>query len=141
MASPPAFRILGFPVQVRPGFYREQVTPPRSGSAGKRITFTASPSGARILGSNDLSGAAGWNDAGGGTWSRGYLPSATQVFVDGARLSLASGAGAVGPNQFFSDSAAHVLSVNIGGANPGGDADDAKVVTDPVVETDTNAAH
>ena len=29
----------------------------------------------------------------------------------------------------------------LGGANPGGDADDAKVVTDPVVETDTNAAH
>ncbi|HET7802389.1 MAG TPA: catalase-related domain-containing protein, partial [Humibacillus xanthopallidus] len=33
-----------------------------------------------------------------------------------------------------------LVRAGLGGANPGGDADDAKVVTEPIVETETNAA-
>ena len=37
--------------------------------------------------------------------------------------------------------ARELVRAGVGELNPGGDADDAKVVNDPIVETATNAAH
>ena len=103
-------------VTVRPGNYPEQITVAASGGSGAPITFTTSGPGVVVVGTRDLS-TVSWTDAGGGTWSTPYAPpsSPKQVFVDGARLATGTSASGLSANQFFYDTAAKVLYVNLGG--------------------------
>jgi len=115
-----AVAVPGDVVNVAAGIYREQVSPPASGAAGLPITYRGAP-GARIHGTNDLSGA-GWTLASGTTYEIAYDPDTNpaQVFVDGKKLApSAAGPGAVPVNGFFYDGVAHVLYVNLGGDDPG----------------------
>ena len=116
-----AVAALGDAVNVAAGIYREQVTPPTSGAAGLPITYHGA-AGARLYGTNNLSGAALWTLSSGTTFATPYNPptNPAQVFVDGVALTAsAAGAGAVPGGGFFYDSVADVLYVNLGGDNPG----------------------
>jgi hypothetical protein len=111
----------GDTVQVAAGTYREQVTPAASGAPGLPITYRGA-AGARILGTDSLSGAGLWTLASGTTWATPYDPptNPAQVFVNDVALAQSlDGPGAVPPKGFFYDPAAAVLYVNLGGANPG----------------------
>lgn len=119
----------GDTVLVRPGTYREQVAPVSSGAPGSPITYQAAP-GTRVLGTRDLSGAAGWSAAGTSAWSRPFAPLSltpvAQVFLDGARLAAATGPAATTPGSFYFDNAAKVLYVQTPtGDNPGAHAVEA----------------
>ena len=107
-------------VLVHPAVYREQVAPSASGVAGLPITYRASGSGVILLGTDDLSDAAGWSTTTTSAWSRSFAPSSapTQVFVDGDRLALATAAGTTTPGSFFYDAIARILYVDLGGPNP-----------------------
>ena len=111
----------GDTVNVAPGAYREQVTPPASGAAGLPILYRASAPGARVLGTDSLSAAGLWSPATATGWSTPFDPATNprQVFVDGARLREVGALAALVPGSFFYDAAAAVLYVDIGGANPG----------------------
>ena len=110
----------GDTVMVHPATYREQVTPPSSGAPNLPVTYRASGPEVVILGTDDLSNQAGWSPTATTAWSRPFAPSSTptQVFVDGARLSLASGSASTTPGSFFYDGVAKVLYVDLGGPNP-----------------------
>jgi hypothetical protein len=111
----------GDTVDVAPGDYREQVTPAASGAAGLPILYRATAPGARVLGTESLSDPALWAPAGPTAWSTPYDPDTNprQVFVDGVRLTEAADLASLGTNGFFYDAGAAVLTVDIGGANPG----------------------
>lgn len=116
--------VSGDAVTVRQGAYREQVTPPASGTTAAPITFRADP-GAAVLGTRNLSDAAGWTTTATNAWSRPYSPLSgtpvAQVFLDGARLAPATGPAATTPGSFYFDSATKVLYVEApAGGNPGG---------------------
>src|SRR5262245_6120017 len=111
----------GDTVDVAAGIYREQVTPASSGAAGLPITYHGAK-GARVYGTNNLSGEALWKLSSGTTYSTPYDPPSNpvQVFVNGVALTASSaGAGAVPRNGFFYDNVARVLYVNLGADNPG----------------------
>lgn len=120
IGSAAAIAAAGDVVNVASGIYREQVTPANSGAAGLPITYR-STNGARIYGTDDLSGTGLWTISSGTTYSTPFDPDTNtqQVFVDGVALALGAGAGAVPVNGFFYDSVAKLLYVNLGGANPG----------------------
>jgi hypothetical protein len=107
-------------VNVAAGIYREQVTPPASGTAGLPITYRGAV-GARVYGTNNLSGTALWTLSSGTTYATPYNPptNPAQVFVDGSLLVAGASAGSVPAGGYFYDSAADVLYVNLGGDNPG----------------------
>jgi hypothetical protein len=111
----------GDTVRAAPGDYREQVTVPASGSPGSPILYRAAGPGVRVLGTEDLSDPALWAPAGGTRFSTPFSPDTNtrQVFVDGVRLTEAADLASLAPNGFFFDSAADVLTVDLGGANPG----------------------
>src|SRR5262245_48265701 len=121
-----AVAVAGDVIQVAGGIYREQVTPPTSGSAGLPITYRGA-AGARILGTNSLTGAGLWTLYAGSTYSTPYNPptNPAQVFVDGVGLALAASKDTVSAGGFFFDTAAVVLYVNLGGDNPGSHAVEA----------------
>jgi parallel beta-helix repeat protein len=110
----------GDTVLVQPGLYREQVTPPISGTPDAPIIYRAAAAGAVILGTLDLSDVDGWVPAGTTTWARPFAPPSSphQVFLDGARLAAAAGPIDMPPSSFFYDEIARVLYVDIGGPNP-----------------------
>jgi parallel beta-helix repeat protein len=119
----------GDTVQVDPAVYREQVTPPASGSPGSPITFVATGPGAVVVGTADLSGAT-WSQVGAtGCWSTPFVPASnpTQVFLAGGRLAPAADAASCGATSgsFFFDAVAKVLYVNAGGGSPSGMAVEA----------------
>jgi parallel beta-helix repeat protein len=108
-------------VYVVAGIYREQVTPPTSGAAGLPITYYGA-AGARLYGTNNLSGATLWTLSSGTTFVTPYNPptNPAQVFVDGNALTASvAGAGAVPAGGFFYDATGDRLYVNLGGDNPG----------------------
>jgi hypothetical protein len=111
----------GDPVNGAPGGYREQVSVPTSGAPGLPILYRATGPGARVLGTEDLSDPALWAPAGGTRFSTPFVPDTNtrQVFVDGVRLAEAADLASLAPNGFFFDAAADVLTVDLGGANPG----------------------
>ena len=111
----------GDTVNVAPGAYREQVTPPASGAAGLPITYRASAPGARVLGTESLSDPGLWSPATATAWSTPFDPDTNtrQVFVDGERLVEVASVAALVTDSFFFDAVAEVLYVDIGGANPG----------------------
>jgi hypothetical protein len=107
-------------VDVAAGVYREQVAPPASGAAGLPITYRAAV-GARIYGTNNLSGAGLWTLSSGTTYATPYNTptNPAQVFADGNQLSAGASAGSVPVGGFFYDGVADTLFVNLGGDNPG----------------------
>jgi PKD repeat protein len=108
-------------VNVARGVYREQVSPPASGADGLPIIYRGAR-GAKILGTDDLSGAARWTLAGGTTWVTPYDPDTNpaQVFVDREALTAgAVDASTVPAHGFFYDAVAALLYVNLGGDHPG----------------------
>src|SRR5450759_3681159 len=113
----------GDQVMVRPGTYAEQVNVAASGTTGSPITFAASAPGVVVLGTRDLSDAAGWAQTLPTAWSRAYAPPSApslqlQVFRDDVRLPEAASLAAMTAGQFFYDTVAKVLYVDGGGANP-----------------------
>lgn len=116
-----AVAVPGDTVNVAPGGYREQVTPPASGAAGLPITYRASGPGARVLGTDSLSSPGLWSPAGPTAWSTPFDPDTNtrQVFVDGERLAEAADLASLSAGAFFYDAPAAVLYVDLGGANPG----------------------
>ncbi len=110
----------GDTVQIRKGFYREQVVPPASGAPGLPITYKGTWPFTHIVGTDSLSSPALWTPAGSTAFSAPFDPVSdpTQVFVDGKRLATAASAATTTPNSFFFDAAANVLYVDIGGGNP-----------------------
>ena len=118
-----ALAVAGDTVNVAPGVYREQLLLPTSGAAGLPITFHGQP-GARVLGTNNLSGAGLWTLEPGSLtlYSASFDPASAsaQVFVDGLRLAgPAASAAAVVANGFYFDNPGNRLYVDIGGSNPG----------------------
>jgi parallel beta-helix repeat protein len=121
--------LAGDTVNVAPAVYREQVVLPTSGAVGLPITFHGAP-GARVLGTNNLSGAGLWTLESGSLtrYSASFDPSSAsaQVFVDGARLAgpVATAANVVA-NSFYFDNPNNRIYVDLGGANPGSHAVEA----------------
>lgn len=111
----------GDTVNVAPGVYREHVTPPASGAPGLPIVYRATGPGVRVLGTDDLSDPALWTAVSATAWSTPYDPDTNprQVFIDGARLTEVTDLASLVLNSFFYDAVAEVLTVDIGGANPG----------------------
>ncbi len=110
----------GTTIIVKPGIYREQLTVAASGLAGSPYVIKASGPGAVIDGSDLYSGTPRWTPfvgtvhlASDVTW----VP--TQVFVDGVRLTAATGDPASIPPQSFVHVLGSGLYVNLGGDNPG----------------------
>ena len=111
--------VAGDIVLVRPGIYREEVTPMKSGAPHFPITYQATASGVVVLGSDNVSAPARWHRAAGNSWSQSLLTAPAQVFVDNVRLANAPSADATTTNSFFYDTALKLLYVDIGGPNPG----------------------
>jgi len=113
-----AAAVAGDIVNVAPGVYREQVTPPVSG-----VTYGASGPGAQVLGTDNLSGPGLWTLEPASTtrFSTPFDPdtATTQVFVDDQPLLRVTTLGAVVANSFFFDNPNNKLVVDLGGDNPG----------------------
>ncbi len=96
---------------IRDGEWREMLTPPSSGIAGKPIVFGAYGSGARPI----INGAeiiTGWA-ADGGSYVAAVATEPTVVFYDGSRLTENNGAtNTVGASEW--DWNANSLWVNVG---------------------------
>lgn len=75
----------GDTVRIRPGVYHEQLRPPRSGAPGNWIRFVGDAPGV-VLDGGETIPEAGWNDAGGGVWSRPYARAPRYMALDGVRL-------------------------------------------------------
>lgn len=121
IAQGAASALPGDSVLVYPATYREQITPPLSGSPGLAITYGAAAPGVVILGTTDVSDPVGWSPTSTNAWSRPYAPPSppSQVFKDGVRLAQAASTTGTTVDSFFHDSVAKVLYVDIGGPNPG----------------------
>jgi parallel beta-helix repeat protein len=110
----------GDSVLVKPGIYREQVTPPKSGLPGSPITYMATAPGVVLVETDSLSDPAGWSPTATTAWSQPFAPPSVprQVFLDGTRLTEVLTIEGLTTNSFFFDAVAKVLYVDIGGANP-----------------------
>jgi parallel beta-helix repeat protein len=106
-------------VNVAPGSYREQVTPTASGAPGLPIRYHGAP-GAKVYGTDDLSGIKRWMHWSGTTFSTSYDPPTNprQVWVDGNALTEATaGPENLPVNAFYYDDAEETLYVNFGFAD------------------------
>jgi len=114
--------LAGDRVLVDSGTYREQVNVLNTGQAGYPVVFMATAPDVSLAGSNDVSDAAAWSTTSTSAWSRAYTATnpPAQVFLDGSRLThAASATSTTNGSWWFYDSAAGLLYVDIGGANPG----------------------
>ena len=112
----------GDTVLVGAGTYREQLSVTTGGGEqGAPLTVHATTPNAVILGSDDLSGTAGWTATTTTAWQHAFAPSATptQVWLDGQPLAMASSATTTTSGTWFYDGVAKLLYVDVGGANPG----------------------
>jgi parallel beta-helix repeat protein len=106
----------GDTVNVAAGDYRELVLVPADG-----VTYTGA-AGARVLGTENLSDPALWAPASATAWAVLYDPDTNprQVWVNDARLTeVTTSAADLVANSFHYDAVAEVLTVDIGGTNPG----------------------
>ncbi|GAA1607136.1 PKD domain-containing protein [Kribbella karoonensis] len=110
--------LAGDTVLVGPGQYREQVQVTTSGQPGAPITLRATSPSAVILGSNDVSDAAGWTATSTTAWKHAYTPVPSQVFLDGQPLAKATSATTTTTNTWFYDTPTATLYVDTGGTNP-----------------------
>ncbi len=112
--------VAGDSVVVKPGTYREQVTPPSSGAVGASITYQATGSGVVILGTLSLSDPAAWTPTATTAWSQPFAPASApkQVFLDGVPLAAVAGLADLTTNAFFYDAIGKILYIDLGGANP-----------------------
>ena len=112
--------VAGDTVLVGPGTYREQVTPTATGQPGAPVTLTGSGSATVVLGSTDVSDAAGWTATATTAWKHAYTAAVApaEVWLDGSPLTAATSATTTIANTFFYDAAAGQLYVDIGGGNP-----------------------
>jgi hypothetical protein len=76
----------GDTVRVRPGVYRGQVTPPRSGTPGAWIRFVADGTGMELDGGETIPTSKGWAELEGGVWGRPYGRSPHYMSLEGVRL-------------------------------------------------------
>jgi parallel beta-helix repeat protein len=102
---------------VGPGQYREQVTITTSGDAANPITLKATSPSAVIVGTNDVSDAAGWTATTTTAWKHTFAVAPAQVFLDGQALPKATSATTT-PNSWYYDAATTSLYVDTGGTNP-----------------------
>jgi parallel beta-helix repeat protein len=115
IAQGAASAVAGDTVHVAAGSYREIVVVPADG-----VTYTGAP-GARVLGTENLSGP-GWAPATATAWSIFYDPDTNprQVWVNDVRLTeVTTGVADLVAGSFYYDALGKILSVDIGGANPG----------------------
>jgi len=76
----------GDTVRIRPGVYREQLRPARSGAPDNWIRYLGDGPGVVLDGGETLSTDSGWSDAGQGVYSRAYARSPRYMALDGVRL-------------------------------------------------------
>jgi parallel beta-helix repeat protein len=103
-------------VNVAAGDYREIVVVPTNG-----VTYTGA-AGARVLGTENLSDPALWAPVSATAWAILYDPDTNprQVWVNDVRLTEVTTSPAdLVANSFHYDAVAAVLTVDVGGANPG----------------------
>ena len=103
---------------VGPGQYREQVQITSSGEATAPITLRATTPSAVILGTNDVSDAAGWTTTTTTAWKHAFTPVPAQVFLDGQPLAKAASATTTTSGSWFYDTPTATLYVDTGGTNP-----------------------
>ncbi len=103
---------------VGPGQYREQVSITASGEPANPITLQATSPSAVIVGTNDVSDAAGWTTTATTAWRHAFAVTPTQVFLDGQPLPKATSATTTTTNSWFYDAATTSLYVDTGGTNP-----------------------
>ena len=112
----------GDTVLVGAGTYREQLSVTTGGGEqAAPLTVHATTPNAVILGSDDLSGTAGWTATTTTAWQHAFAPNSTptQVWLDGQPLAMASSATTTTTGTWFYDGVAKLLYVDVGGANPG----------------------
>ena len=100
------------------GQYREQVQVTASGEAGAPITLRATSPSAVILGTNDVSDAAGWSATSTTAWKHAFTPVPAQVFLDGQPLAKATSSTTTTSGTWFYDTPTATLYVDTGGTNP-----------------------
>ncbi|TDU83939.1 parallel beta-helix repeat protein [Kribbella voronezhensis] len=103
---------------VGPGQYREQVTITTSGDAADPITLKATSPSAVIVGTDDVSDAAGWTATATTAWKHTLAAAPGQVFLDGQALPKATSATTTTTNSWYYDTATTSLYVDTGGTNP-----------------------
>ncbi|TDX08453.1 right-handed parallel beta-helix repeat-containing protein [Kribbella sp. VKM Ac-2566] len=100
------------------GQYREQVLLTASGEPGAPITLRATSPSAVIVGSDDVSDAAGWTATSTTAWKHAFTPVPSQVFLDGQSLPKATSSTTTSANSWYYDTPTATLYVDTGGANP-----------------------
>ncbi|MBP2355549.1 parallel beta-helix repeat protein [Kribbella aluminosa] len=110
--------LAGDTVLVGAGQYREQVQLTASGEPGAPITLRATSPSAVILGTNDVSDAAGWSATTTTAWKHAFTPVPTQVFLDGQPLAKATSSTTTTSGTWFYDTPTATLYVDTGGTNP-----------------------
>ena len=103
---------------VGPGQYREQVQLTSSGEPANPITLKATSPNAVIVGSNDVSDAAGWTATTTTAWKHAYAVVPAQVFLDGQPMPKATSSTTTTSGSWFYDTATATLYVDTGGTNP-----------------------
>ncbi|MEK7408639.1 MAG: right-handed parallel beta-helix repeat-containing protein [Acidobacteriota bacterium] len=76
----------GDTVRIRPGTYREEVRPPRSGTPDAYIRFIGDGPGVILDGGETIPADSGWTALGDGVYSRPYAGSPRYASLDGVRL-------------------------------------------------------
>ncbi|GAA1137516.1 hypothetical protein GCM10009630_40660 [Kribbella jejuensis] len=110
--------LAGDTILVGAGQYREQVQLTASGEPGAPITLRATSPSAVVLGTNDVSDAAGWSATSTNAWKHAFTPAPSQVFLDGQPLAKATSSTTTTSGSWFYDTPTATLYVDIGGANP-----------------------
>jgi parallel beta-helix repeat protein len=106
----------GDTVNVAAGDYREIVIVPANG-----VTYTGA-AGARVLGTENLSDPALWAPVSATAWAIAYDPDTNprQVWVNDVRLTeITTSPADLVLSSFHYDGVAAILTVDVGGANPG----------------------
>lgn len=107
-------------IVVHPGIYRDRVSVPASGSAGRPLVVRASGAGVVIDGADDLGSTSLWQPYVGDVWLAATVDwQPMQVFMDGSRLTPSALPPADLPVGAFCYAPGGGLFVNIGGENPG----------------------
>ncbi|HZX05365.1 PKD domain-containing protein [Kribbella sp.] len=110
--------LAGDTILVGAGQYREQVQLTASGQPGAPITLRATSPSAAIVGTNDVSDAAGWSTTSTTAWKHAFTPVPSQVFLDGQPLTKATSSTTTTNGSWYYDTPTATLYVDTGGTNP-----------------------